>query len=185
MKFLILLRSINISGKNIIKMKELREELGKFKSFSNIQTLIQTGNIVLDCDLEEKEIEKNISFTLENSFNVSNPQMAIFNLDKFSNILSKSANAISGHDQVNSFDRLTLIFPTTDTQLLERDIDESEKKNMTESCFWTIIDDVVFYNGKMSGVDAKVYKRLDSKLKKLRYTARKYRTCNKCLDLMK
>jgi uncharacterized protein (DUF1697 family) len=54
MKYVALLRGINVGGNNIIKMDELRkmfEEMG----FSNVKTYIQTGNIIFE------DVEKNKS----------------------------------------------------------------------------------------------------------------------------
>ena len=54
-KYIVLLRGINVSGKNKILMPELREILIKL-NFLNVQTYIQSGNIILESDLEKKEI---------------------------------------------------------------------------------------------------------------------------------
>ena len=44
--FIVILRGINVSGKNKLPMQELRELLDDLK-FSGVQTYIQSGNIVL------------------------------------------------------------------------------------------------------------------------------------------
>jgi len=43
--YIALLRGINVSGKNLIKMDALREVCGNF-GFTNVQTYIQSGNLV-------------------------------------------------------------------------------------------------------------------------------------------
>ena len=44
-RYIALLRGINVSGKNKIKMAELRQQLSAFK-LDNLQTYIQSGNLV-------------------------------------------------------------------------------------------------------------------------------------------
>lgn len=64
-KFLALLRGINVGGSNIIKMADLKkcfESLG----FSDVITYIQSGNIIFNCRTEDKNkimssIEKGLS----------------------------------------------------------------------------------------------------------------------------
>lgn len=47
MKYIVLLRGINISGKNIISMKSLKEEL-ELLGYKNISTYLNSGNIYID-----------------------------------------------------------------------------------------------------------------------------------------
>ena len=64
-QYLVLLRGINVGGKYIIKMVDLKssfEEMG----FSNVLTYIQSGNVVLQSDEKDKavlitKIEKGLS----------------------------------------------------------------------------------------------------------------------------
>lgn len=57
--FIILLRGINVSGKNIVKMADLRTQLTAC-DFQNVQTYIQSGNIVLESAVDQGETEKQI-----------------------------------------------------------------------------------------------------------------------------
>ena len=45
--YIVLLRGINVSGKNKLPMKELRYLLNDLK-YQNVQTYIQSGNIILE-----------------------------------------------------------------------------------------------------------------------------------------
>lgn len=53
--YVCILRGINVAGKNIIKMEHLRVHLKSIK-LNNVQTYIQSGNIVFES--EEKDINK-------------------------------------------------------------------------------------------------------------------------------
>ncbi|PKP04465.1 MAG: hypothetical protein CVU11_04575 [Bacteroidetes bacterium HGW-Bacteroidetes-6] len=69
-QFIALLRSINVGGKNVIKMAELKVLFDKM-GLSHVQTYIQSGNIVFESDNSniEKltlEIAKTLSIKLQN-----------------------------------------------------------------------------------------------------------------------
>ena len=52
MKYIVLLRGINISGKNKVDMKTLKEELLK-NNLNNVITYLNNGNIILETDLNK------------------------------------------------------------------------------------------------------------------------------------
>jgi uncharacterized protein (DUF1697 family) len=66
--YIALLRGINVSGSNIIKMTELKQlflELG----FSNVNTYIQSGNVIFETNLEEPDkIEQQIKDAINRTF---------------------------------------------------------------------------------------------------------------------
>jgi hypothetical protein len=51
--YIALLRGINVSGKNIIKMAELKTMFQKLE-FEHVETYIQSGNVVFGSDIEGK-----------------------------------------------------------------------------------------------------------------------------------
>ncbi|WP_369047793.1 DUF1697 domain-containing protein [Tenacibaculum sp. UWU-22] len=53
-RYIVILRGVNVSGKNKLSMAELRDVLNKL-GFQNVQTYIQSGNIILDSK-ETKEV---------------------------------------------------------------------------------------------------------------------------------
>ena len=58
MKYIALLRGINISGKNKISMSELKLELEKNK-YQNVSTYLNSGNVIFESNINNKEdIEK-------------------------------------------------------------------------------------------------------------------------------
>ena len=64
-QYLILLRGINVGGKNIIKMVDLKASF-EAMSFLNVLTYIQSGNVVVSSDEKDKvlltdKIEKGLS----------------------------------------------------------------------------------------------------------------------------
>lgn len=71
-KFVVFLRGINVSGKNIIKMEELKKQLSAV-GFQNVFTYIQSGNIVLDAAYGKEETELKISEVITKEFQLSIP----------------------------------------------------------------------------------------------------------------
>lgn len=79
MKYLILLRGINVGGNNIIKMTELKsclEEAG----FTGVQTYIQSGNVVLEDRRRNTEVGRliqEIEGLLTKEFNYDSKVVAV------------------------------------------------------------------------------------------------------------
>ncbi|WP_309641091.1 DUF1697 domain-containing protein [Flavobacterium sp.] len=66
--YIALLRGINVSGHNIIKMELLRKVLGEL-DFENISTYIQSGNIIFDSSIADVAVlENQIAKKIEEHF---------------------------------------------------------------------------------------------------------------------
>jgi len=66
-KYVAFLRAINVGGNTIIKMADLKQMFESL-SFENVQTYIQSGNVIFESDKEdpaslEKQIEQQIEMT--------------------------------------------------------------------------------------------------------------------------
>ena len=70
MKFIALLRGINISGKNKISMIELKKELEENK-YRNVFTYLNSGNVIFESSIDNKEnIMQDIHRIIKNKFNL-------------------------------------------------------------------------------------------------------------------
>ena len=74
-KYIVLLRGINVSGKNKLPMAELRDLL-KNLDFQNVQTYIQSGNIILDSDEGKYVICNKIKEGIQDKFGYDVPVIA-------------------------------------------------------------------------------------------------------------
>jgi uncharacterized protein (DUF1697 family) len=63
-KSILLLRGINVGGKNILPMKELVALLNSI-GCENVQTYIQSGNVVLDSDFSSVALKKRVESEIE------------------------------------------------------------------------------------------------------------------------
>lgn len=66
-KYIVLLRGINVGGKNRMKMAELRSLLSTV-GFENAKTYIQSGNIILDSDSKPESISHKVKTAIKNHF---------------------------------------------------------------------------------------------------------------------
>lgn len=76
---IILIRGINVGGKNKISMKELKtcfEELG----FENVLTYINSGNVIVDTPLKPESVQKKIEDALPKKFKLDSEIIKILAL---------------------------------------------------------------------------------------------------------
>jgi len=90
MKYVAIIRGINVSGKNIIKMDALRISMKNF-GFQSVSTYIQSGNICFECNLEDTfEIASTIKNEIEKNFNLNVPVL-VFKDKEFDKILKENS----------------------------------------------------------------------------------------------
>lgn len=63
MTYIALLRGINVGGKSLVKMADLRREMEGLEC-ENVKTVIASGNVVFDSKLGEKSIAKKLETDL-------------------------------------------------------------------------------------------------------------------------
>jgi len=79
--YVILLRGINVGGKNIVPMAGLKsrlEELG----FANVSTYIASGNVILESDKPAAEIKSRIEAALTKSFKLDSELIKVLVLSR-------------------------------------------------------------------------------------------------------
>ena len=72
MKYIVLLRGINISGKNKISMSDLKREL-ELNNYKNVITYLNSGNIILESNKDKNFISSNIHTIIKENFNLEIP----------------------------------------------------------------------------------------------------------------
>lgn len=86
--FLTLLRAVNVSGKNIIKMADLKARLEQY-DFKNVKTYIQSGNILLQSSLSAKEIQFCVKDSIAKHFGLD-IHVFVLDVDKLNYILQQN-----------------------------------------------------------------------------------------------
>lgn len=73
MKYIALLRGINISGKNKISMSELKKVLEENR-YKNVITYLNSGNVIFESNTDNKEnMMQDIYKIVKNKFNLEIP----------------------------------------------------------------------------------------------------------------
>jgi len=144
--YVVLLRGVNVGGKNLLPMKSLKECLEK-AGYLNVQTYIQSGNVVLDADRDPADelgplIEKVFGFE---------PDVMVISKARFNAALANNPFDAPGNTVHFYFCRTA---PQLDQARLEALRAESER---------TALDGDVFYLHAPDGIGrSKLVSRMES-----------------------
>ncbi len=88
MKYVALLRGINVGGNAVIKMATLKNAFEKY-GFQNITSYIQSGNIIFESDdKNSKEISEKLETNLSKDFHV-NLRIVLMSLPQMKKVLKE------------------------------------------------------------------------------------------------
>lgn len=111
MKYIALLRGVNISGKNNIVMSKLKEVLEE-NNHQNVITYLNSGNVIFEnCITNKENLANDISKIINNNFNLDIPVFVI-NESELENILNNAPDWW-GTDNKEIYDNLVFIMPPT------------------------------------------------------------------------
>ena len=79
--YLVLLRGINVGGKNKVPMAALKELL-EGMGYSNVSTYIASGNVILNSDRPAKEIKREIEEALPKAFRLDSDLISVLVLTR-------------------------------------------------------------------------------------------------------
>lgn len=174
MIYIAILRGINVSGKNSIKMADLKT-LFESLNFNHVTTYIQSGNVIFSSTIEEKkQLEKTISNEIENVFNLKVPVL-ILELNDLKKIISQNPFST---DKENNFIHFTFLATQPNTQNIE--VIESKKAENEEII---IRENVVYlYCPNGYGKTKLTNTFLENKLESVA-TTRNYKTTHELLKI--
>lgn len=107
MKYIVLLREINISEKNKISMNELKIELEK--KYNNVMTYLNSRNIILESFESKKNITNQILKIINDKFNLKIP-IHILTFDELNNIFENIPSWIKMKDKA-FYNNIIFIIP--------------------------------------------------------------------------
>lgn len=111
MKYIALLRGINISGKNKISMSELKKLLEE-NNYQNVFTYLNSGNIIFECNIDNKEtIMDNIHTLIKTKFLLDIP--VYITTDKELETILNNSPKWWGSSNKEIYDNLIFIIPPT------------------------------------------------------------------------
>lgn len=170
-KYIVLLRGINVSGKNKLPMADLRSLLNDL-GFENVQTYIQSGNIILTSNENKYKVCSKIKNTILENFG--------FDVAVIARTIPEWKKAIDNYPF--SIENEKIVAFTFLNQFSK--IKEFEIKNVGEDKY-KIVDDVVYLHCASGFGKTKLTNNLFEKKLKVTATTRNLRTTLKLLELAK
>jgi len=173
--YFVLLRGVNVSGKNIIKMAILKDVLID-NNFQNVTTYIQSGNIVLTSDLNKKEVSNKIQQLIYDHFQL---QIAVFCLD-----LKEMESALKNNPFTNDIEPNKLFFTFLKEEPAVDLLADLEKIDFANDQF-KVIDKVLYFYLPLGMSNSKLNNNFFEKKLKVTATGRNLNTIHKLIDLAK
>lgn len=139
MKYIALLRGINISGKNKIAMSDLKKEFTNL-GYKEVITYLNTGNVVFESEIDDKNlIKNNIQSMIKDKFDFNIPTYVITS-QELEELISYSPNWWE-NDNKEIYDNIIFIIPPTTYNEVFNEIgfpNEYEKiQEYKNSIFWS------------------------------------------------
>lgn len=168
-RYIVLLRGINVSGKNKLPMADLRELLNDL-GFQNVQTYIQSGNIILDSDERKSIVCDKVKEGIANKFGYNVPVIA-------RTIKEWEKAIVNNPYPIDNPKVLHFVF------LSDKPSNTSIEVPKAEGDYYEIIDDVVYLYTLGGYGNSKMNINVFEKKLKVEATSRNLRTTMKLLEL--
>ncbi|MDX2086960.1 MAG: DUF1697 domain-containing protein [Kofleriaceae bacterium] len=110
-RYVALLRGINVGGKNIIKMTDLKACFEK-QGFTDVGTYIQSGNVVFTAVAKEAVVEQKIAVVLAKTF-AYEAALVVRSLSEMRTIVGKAPEGFGGKAAKYRYNVLFLMPPLT------------------------------------------------------------------------
>ncbi|MFD2530692.1 MULTISPECIES: DUF1697 domain-containing protein [Polaribacter] len=170
-KYIVLLRGINVSGKNKIPMVTLRELLNDLE-FQNVQTYIQSGNIILTSEQSKLEVSKRIKKGILKKFDLD-IHVIVKTVLELNEIIKNYPFSLE-NEKIVAF---TFLDKISDKETIE-------VKNIGEDLY-KIVKDVVYLNCKSGFGKTKLTNNVLEKKLDVNATTRNLKTTLKLAELAK
>ncbi|WP_158963787.1 DUF1697 domain-containing protein [Myroides fluvii] len=172
--FISLLRGINVSGKNTIKMEVLKQ-LASNLNFTQVQTYIQSGNLLFQSEeLDEKHLSNRIQHAIKAELGLVVPVLTL-SATTFESIVNQCPFT-QAEEQAQLYISFFDSIPTTpnNAQILEK-VTPEERLAFSDSAAYLVATQGY---GRTKITNALFEQKLD-----LIATTRNYKTCIKLIEL--
>lgn len=174
-RYIVFLRGINVSGHKKIKMVDLRELLSQ--KFNKVQTYIQSGNIVLETQINKKQgVADIVQNELHNKYGWDIPTIAITPSELKSILDENPYKFVTEEDVRHPY-----------VCLFDKQITKSDRLKLEEISFpneyFTITNNTIYLYSKIAANKSKLSNNLFEKKLNTHCTTRNWRTMNKLLEL--
>lgn len=139
-RYIAFLRGINISGKNMLPMAELKKELENL-GFGEVRTYLNSGNVVFSSDKDDKaKLTEQIGIMIKRQFALDIPVFVILR-EELEDILHNAPDWWgNGNEEI--YDNIIFIMPPASFEDVYNEIGEPKEglekiKNYKEAIFWS------------------------------------------------
>ncbi len=170
--FAALLRGVNVSGKNKIKMAELREALNN-AGLKNVETYIQSGNVIFESAKTSRSLEKIVANAIKQEFGYDVPVMV------------RDKSFLHGIVKKNPFKNLEVAFLSAtilDSPPAKKEVDAIKDLDFGDERFAVKRDVVYLYLPNGSARTKLTNNFLEKKLS-TKATSRNWRTIGKLIEM--
>jgi uncharacterized protein (DUF1697 family) len=175
MKYVALLRGINVGGKNKVKMETLREVCSSL-GFKNVKTYINSGNVVFETRKSNNiKLAERIAKAIEKEF-LLRIKVIVRSMSEIENIIKN--NPFAG--QFENDKDLHVFFLDEE---MPKEKCELLLSNNNENEMFAVRDLEIFCLLRISVLDSLIGKSYIDKKLKVSTTARNWRTVNKIAEL--
>lgn len=178
--YLALLRGINVSGKKLIKMEDLRKYF-EAAGYTNVKTYIQSGNVVFASSGKDKgKLATAIEALIEAKYGFD---VSVFVIDKkgLEKAVDKNPFTEGREEEEAGFKKLYVTFlsdkPTPEK--MELLLNAPIGQDLIE-----VADDILYFKLESKASDSKLSNNLIESKLKLRATTRNWNTTLKLLSMM-
>lgn len=176
MKYVALLRGINVGGNNIIKMADLQQAFEN-AGYTGVRTLIQSGNVVFESGLQDAEkITTHIESVLSKAFHYSS-KVVIRSHKEMKRIISGVP-----FDWKRENDLRCYIMYVKEPVTVDEVKKEVELKEDVD--FLSVGDNVLYMSTKMEGLTKSKFSKIIGKKVYKDVTMRNFKTSRMILELM-
>lgn len=176
-RYVVLLRGINVGGKNIISMKDLKQCL-ETAGFKNVQTYIQSGNVLLSSKSKSiKRLTTKLESSLEDAFNYL-AKVVVISKSDYLNALAL-VHKTWGQGESEKHNAMFAI-GGADTQEILDDLPEIKKQIETVSC----VPGVIFWSASKDQLSKSTMMKLSKTTNYKKLTVRNHKTTFKLAELL-
>lgn len=179
--YLALLRGINVSGKKIIKMEDLRKLMAA-AGFENIKTYIQSGNVIFESPEKNKsKLARSLEILIEQHYGFD---VSVFLIDT-EDIEKAIDNNPFANGRVEEEAGFKKIYVTFLSEKPSKENFEKLKQGPIGNDLIEVIDTILYFKLESKASDSKLSNNLIESKLKVRATTRNWNTTLKLLSLIK
>lgn len=172
--YIIFIRGINVSGKNILKMHLLKEVLSNY-GFEHVKTYIQSGNLLIpNSDVSSQNIKSKIELVLQEHFQIETICI-VKKLNEIKHILQSFPFSTKNTKELY----VTFLNQTPSKEKIETIIGKDYKEDN-----FKILENLIYIQCKNGFGKTKLTNNFFEKKLNVHATTRNWNTLNKIITLM-